>query len=92
MQVILIAPSYQMCVVFNTNLVKLCEDNDIDLFWYQFSVICFRMMFWKKQVNRPICTGYSTLFFPHKLSSFCTLQKYIDFFHYTQTKKATRTI
>lgn len=28
-------------VVFNTNLVKLCEDNDIDLlytFWYQFSV------------------------------------------------------
>lgn len=41
MQMILIAPSYQMCVVFNTNLVKLCEDNDIDLlytFWYQFSV------------------------------------------------------
>lgn len=42
MQVILIAPSYQMCVVFNTNSVKLCEDNDTDLlytFWYQFSVI-----------------------------------------------------
>lgn len=58
---ILIAPSYQMCVVFNTKLVKLCEDNDIDLlytFWYQFSVIWFRMLFWKKQVNRPICTGY----------------------------------